>query len=265
MKNTTLIFAGQKTSLLSWTADMDCWSFSLPAGYACPLSTTGENHICDSCYAMFNRYNMSNVQRAQWIRFLWLKDCLRTETGRLTATNTLRDAINMAVENNYFRVHDSGDFFHPNYIRMWRNICQALPHIQFWFPTRCWWSTSNKWILPLVELNSLPNVSVRPSALEFNHPPPIRAFALSAGTAVVTAPDELNDIQLCPKSKVGGTTCEGEKCRRCWNKQGEVKYLVHTQSGVKKPLKVSEKIKNNRAKFAEEIVSITLERTEINP
>jgi len=56
------------------------------------------------------------------------------------------------------RIHSAGDFYSPEYTRMWLAITAALPNITFWAYTRSWRVPA---ILPeLVRLASLPNAHV---------------------------------------------------------------------------------------------------------
>jgi hypothetical protein len=265
----TLKFAGKQTSLLTWTTDMDCYSFSLPAGPngACPLSVTGEGTICGSCYAMINRYNMPNVLNAQYLRFAWVKDCIArwADNGKQELIDTLTKTIeqgSVKSGSSYFRFFDSGDFFHPLFIEACYEICKALPTVMFWFPTRIWYKgTSDNWVKPLRKLSALPNVVVRPSAIAFNDTPP-RVKGLSAGTTVITDENAPHG-SICPKTQNGGN-CTSNGCRKCWDSYGQVSYLVHGIRGSDKPVNaMSDNIQNKRIAVRNEFTSLTLERKAV--
>lgn len=255
--NKTIEWNGQKTSLLSWTTDMAAWSFSLPAGSSCPgMVANNENDICHSCYAQLNRYNMPNVLTAQWIRFNWIRENLKTADGRKIIVDTLVGAIKSHVENGYFRVHDSGDLFNSKYIACWIQICKSLPDIQFWFPTRSYTLTN---LLPdLKELAELPNVTVRPSALKFNEPSP-SIVGLSHGTTVITN-EELKKLHnVCPKTQNKGTTCESNACRSCWEDEKDIAYFVHGWQGRKKVADAfTPKVVATRKKIADKFIKLTV-------
>lgn len=242
---------GKKVGLLSWTEDMAAWSFSLPAGRegACPMMVARDpSDVCHGCYAQINRYNMPNVLQAQWARFLWTKDCLDKGPKVHEWIDTMIDAIDTHVKNGFFRVHDSGDLFSPAYVMAWYDVCRQLPHIRFWFPTRSWQATNIKWTGPMKLLADLPNVTVRPSAIKFNEPPP--ATPLSAGTMVVTdSRQRPADVNICPKTLVGGT-CESNGCRVCWYDTVGVAYLVHGFLGQSKiPNAFSDRIQETRKRI----------------
>jgi hypothetical protein len=262
----TLEFADKSTALLTFTSDMACYSFSLPAGPngACPLSVTGEGTICGSCYAMINRYNMPNVLDAQYLRFAWVKDCLaRWESGgKKDFVDRMTQAISEAGSKGgtpYFRWFDSGDFFHPLLIEGCHEVCKALPLISFWFPTRVWFKgTSDSWAVPLRKLANLPNVVVRPSAISFDDPPP-RVKGLGAGTTAISTEDGVFG-QLCPKT-VNGGDCESNGCRSCWDVHSQISYLVHGTQGRSTPANaMSDNIQNKRKEYKATYASLTINR-----
>lgn len=210
---------GTRVSLLSDASKMPSLSFSLPAGESCPWALYGENTICGDCYAQKGRYVMANVAHAQSVRFEWVRTCLRTPDGTDQFVWTLTDAIRDA-RNTYFRVHDSGDFFSPAYVRAWARICRALPDVKFWFPTRTWRVLTHpkasaqlkqEWALALAELASLPNVSMRPSALFFNAPAPMVRNLVPGMAAGTTARDEGFNCPAATQGNICGS------CRVCWD------------------------------------------------
>ncbi len=255
-------YGGETTTLLSWTEDMSCYSFSLPAGKngACPLAVYGENSICGTCYAQINRYNMPNVLKAQYIRYGWLKHHLKTSQGRDLLYDTFLEAIQGSVQNGHFRFFDSGDFFHPDSIWLFYRVCKNLPSINFWFPTRCWYVKSRQWNVPLRSLARLKNVSVRPSALYINEIPP-QIPHLSAGTTVIDdVANYVEGVNVCPKTNRGGT-CSENYCRACWSKDQAVSYLVHGWQGASKVANALGEL--NQAKRAEyQRVYITVKEKE---
>lgn len=257
-KCTTFIeWGGQKTALLSRTEAMDCWSFSLPAGKdgACPLAVIGENSICGACYAMTGRYNMPNVLRAQKIRFLWLKNSLKNRVATYQATDLFTESIrDHSIEEGYFRWFDSGDFFHPKLIQLCINVCESLPEIKFWFPTRVWHARSDSWQVPLKALGSLSNVKVRPSALYINDPP-ISGFSLMPGTSVFnTVADVPSGVSVCPKTLHGGS-CVDNSCRSCWDSDQQIGYLYHGFGSSSKYTQISVSLMNKRRSFLNEQIS----------
>src|SRR4029453_13693849 len=129
-------------------------------------------------------------------------------------------------EEKYFRIHDSGDFFNPLYVRMWAAVIRALPELLFWGPTRSWHDnggTRPTNLIILAQLQTLvrtsPNVTIRPSALLIGEDAP-RVLGLSAGSGVKAA-DEAN----CP-AHLQGNACRD--CRACWAApQTSIFYALH--------------------------------------
>jgi hypothetical protein len=196
-------------------------------------------------------YDRPSVRRAQKARSDWTMDCLGTKEGRARwvtvmtaaitwATRTYDAAARMDWDNEYrdaiclppyatppevnpdtrrilyFRWHDSGDVFSPRYGDMIREVCAALPDVRFWLPTRSWHSTP-RILAVLQDVNTLPNVAVRPSALYLEQDAPV-VPGLSAGTG----------------AKSSGATCpahlqnnECRQCRVCWGKTRPAYYKVH--------------------------------------
>lgn len=242
-------------SLLTWTSDMDCWSWSLPAGKegSCPFA---EGDVCKGCYAFIGRYNLSNVMKAQWTRFDWTKKAIQDVLLREQWVRIMTESIRDSVGNGFFRVHDSGDLFHPEYIKMWYQVCKALPDIKFWFPTRSYNTLNKNWLEPLRNLASLENVSVRPSSINYNTFPPQFNF-LSAGTSVILKDIILTGVKVCPKTELGGS-CSSNNCRACWDKKGQIGYRIHGWLGMNKPPNITEKILKSRKDFKTNFVSLTI-------
>lgn len=229
---------GTKVHLLTDTSKMPSASWSLPAREACPFAFYHAGAICADCYANKGSYTQyPEVKRAQRARFAWVRECLKSDEGTDAFVQTMVRVIARAVAGEerknpgagrYFRVHDSGDLFSPAYTWAWVRICQSLPDVKFWFPTRSWRpltmakvspATRMAWELALTALAGLDNVTVRPSALFFNAPAP-RIPGLSAGS---TAADD--GSFTCPASKQGN---ECRDCRACWNaRETPISYRAH--------------------------------------
>lgn len=189
--------------LLSVTEKMPCLSWSLPPIVSCPFMVIGANHICSKCYGQRGHYIHKGVKNAQDVRFAWTVQSLRTKQGTDDWIAYMIAAIRAENYGGVFRAHDDGDLFSPLYVRAWIAVCQALPCTLFWFPTRSWQAP---WWEELVLLNSLPNVVVRPSALEFEQDPPIIP-GLSAGSGAKRVGYN------CPAHEQGNKCLT---CRRCW-------------------------------------------------
>ena len=210
--------------LLTQTRKMPGPSWSLPAHRACPRAN---GTICDSCYAGKGCYQYPSTRNAQDVRFRWTVECMRTPAGRESWIASMVLAIG-STKAKYFRVHDSGDMFNMAYAQAWLEVCRMLPEVRFWIPTRAWQAPRS--VLPvfdpllyvLRQLAQLPNVTVRPSALNFgDHAPQVGG--LHAGSTA-GMPDVFRAWQ-CPAYAQGGHCGD---CRACWDsKDTPVSYRPH--------------------------------------
>jgi Gene product 88 len=152
---------------------------------------------------------------------------MRTPAGRQQFIAAMFRAIRDA-RCRYFRVHDSGDMFSAIYAECWLEICRRMPEVRFWIPTRAWQAPTGP--LPVFDpllailrkLATLPNVTVRPSALNFGDHAPVVARLHAGSTAAM--PDALRAYQ-CP-AHLQGNRC-GD-CRVCWeDKSTPIAYQKH--------------------------------------
>lgn len=194
---------GTTIALLSRTEKMPGPSWAIPAGAACPFMVIGPGTICGTiCYATRGRYTDAVHARALWARFEWARTSMQTDYGIDEFVAVMVRAI-AATGSEWFRIHDAGDFFSEQYTRAWQRVAAALPSVHFWGPTRSWQAP---WVAALVELNALPNVTIRPSAILIDAAPPVVA-GLAAGTAVSATTWD------CPAAENAGRCGD---CRRCW-------------------------------------------------
>lgn len=220
---------------LTATSSMPCASWSLPAGRSCPgsklsVAKLGESAVCFSCYAMKGFYRMGNVRTVQQQRMTWVQESLALDGGSEFVA-VLISLVSQDVAQRgepIFRVHDSGDLFSVAYVNAWARVCEALPDIVFWFPTR---SHVIAALLPAIQaLAALPNVTVRPSALGLDERAPVVA-GLSAGTTVVRSLPVLDtlpaDHKLCPKTDPSDGRSNCGDCRHCWEGVEPTVYLQH--------------------------------------
>ena len=255
-------FQGQKTSLLSWTSAMDCHSLSLPAQDSCPGAVFGEGAICQGCYASIGRYCSVNVLNAQWIRYMWLRQNLRTIKGSWEIITTMVNAIH-DTKTEYFRFFDSGDVFSVKMAWAIRRICELTPSVKYWMPTRSWHLKSSLGEATK-SLGKVPNLVVRPSALYVNKTAPsISGMPKGSGVVDLTT-SKLVQQYLCPKS-VNGGSCESNKCRSCWDAPDRpVYYLNHGWQGRKKMPDVSVgKIPALRGEFRKKFTQLTVKQKEL--
>jgi hypothetical protein len=133
--------------------------------------------VCEWCYAEGGNYRYGSKQLAQVVLYMW--------TRRAVADGTFVPALDWAIKNadfhleafsskklgsypaerrgKFFRIHDSGDFFSPEYLRAWKTIAEHNPDVMFWAPSRYW--AAGRGAAFVNEINTPPrNLIIRPSA-----------------------------------------------------------------------------------------------------
>jgi hypothetical protein len=226
------VLATGETISLSAPSKMPSYGWGIPAMLTCPgaklsIREHGDDAVCNECYATGGFYLMPSVQSQQLARRAWIARSLASDDGAefvATMVTMIAKSVSKTGEP-YFRGHDSGDFYSVAYIGAWQRICEALPHVRFWFPTRSHIVAN---LLPALQrLASLPNVIVRPSATRLDEPAPI-VPGLSAGTSVRrsrTLP--IAGQPDCPAT-TGTPECNAHGCRRCWDEPAvALTYVEH--------------------------------------
>jgi len=212
------------SQFLTATSKMPGPSFSLPAHRSCGYAW---GDICKNCYAEKGCYAWESTEQAQEFRFAFTREAMKSLAGRQKWVTYMVAAIHK-TKTEYFRVHDSGDMFSAAYAECWYEVACQLPLVKFWIPTRVWQSQGNP--LPashpilsvLRRLAQLPNVTVRPSALNFGDKAP-QVEGLHAGSTAAM-PDVFRAFQC------GAYTRDGHcgDCRACWDdKFTPVSYPAH--------------------------------------
>jgi hypothetical protein len=147
--------------------DPAIWTFSLPAGHSCPFADEcltkadrRDGWIRDGpnrrfrCYAASMEARHPTVRRSRWHNFEQLRACRsREEMARL-----ILDSLSPFCR--VLRVHDSGDFFSPDYLGAWLDVARERPDTLFY-----WYSKSlGHWVAHLDEVGdghspgTVPNV-----------------------------------------------------------------------------------------------------------
>lgn len=251
----------RNSSLFTWTSKMSCPSFSIPAGPmenggTCPAARAssvekegsyqefspplrempaGQVYICSTCYAGKGRYLMyKSMSLGQVAKLRWTQKTLRSGTfsrrmseaiASLQDPDVERILAAKLVSNKYFRIHDSGDFFNPDYYKAWIEVCHALPNVSFWAPTRQW--VYAKWRELFSNYPPPRNLSLRPSALYTSAPPPVIKGMAGGSTSINGRMDA--PIWNCPAYEGDEAhSCAAAKCRVCWSAPKKpVNYLTH--------------------------------------
>jgi hypothetical protein len=112
-------------------SNVRAYNFGIPAfrderGFAtCPFAGA----CAKGCYAQAGAYKFSNVSKAFQARL----DLVRQNPQAFTL-QVLSELKRKKVER--LRVHDSGDFFNPEYLQLWLDIAHASPTVQFYAYTK---------------------------------------------------------------------------------------------------------------------------------
>jgi hypothetical protein len=236
--------------------------------------------VCASCYAVGGSYGQLSTQTVELVHLAVMQAAVADESIRSALIDAMAWAIpnlpfakhqegegsfdeqgnvvgakaglappaevrkRMARYPHVLRVHSSGDFFAPDYARIWLEVARRVQashgdSIIFWAPTRTNFIPS--WQKFWAEANVPSNFTIRPSAYHVGDPAPM-VQGLSAGTSVLTEDDskvskgEKFDHQCGVYDlKAGNKTCveakdpEGrEGCRACWMRPDlRVNYVAH--------------------------------------
>lgn len=196
-----------------------------------------ESQICRKCYANKGNFMYELQQTLQAARFRWIQESLPVGASHGDLADDLEAAVRTASANTkkrdadkesplFVRIHDSGDLFDLRYWRAWKSVCERLPDISFWCPTRMW-------MLPAYTKEfqkGVPeNLALRPSAYHFNEKAPM-IDGLSAGSTSNYWETKKGGLQIdallsgiadwpCPAYVEGGTSCRGalERVGKVWS------------------------------------------------
>jgi hypothetical protein len=198
--------------------------------------------ICDQCYAGKGNYaKLDSNQIFQIARKIWVDRHLAQGDFAQTMVDILRrtlstDSVMRAkiCSSEYFRIHDSGDFFPVAgnkfaYFDAWVEVAQSMPEVRFWCPTRMW--IIPDWRDHMISTMSRPgapqNLVIRPSALIYGVKAP-KLTGLAAGSTSSAVPMKPEGHWDCPAYESPEGSCVGAGCRVCWNHpQLPVNYKVH--------------------------------------
>lgn len=121
-----------------------CFSFDLPAIETCP----GKTAECSrDCYAakLMRIYTNVDAKYRRNEKFRW-------------KVGFVAHMIAHIPQDCQFRIHVSGDFDHPDYVKRWIDICSSRPDVTFYAYTRSW-REPDIWA-QIERLHALPNVNV---------------------------------------------------------------------------------------------------------
>ena len=198
--------------------------------------------VCRSCYALNGNYNYPSKQVNDMLHLAWVKQELK-----LGGAERLGHALAFAIQHvnltrpegfqPYFRIHDAGDFYTPEYLEAWVVCASMMTHMRFWAPTRQW--VFAKWVPLLRSAEERVRaaggwLTIRASVLRIGDPVPMLP-GLSAGSGV-SADDPC--AWVCPVynlvvpqpdgSMAEASSCMEANCTMCWDQPAiPVSYGAH--------------------------------------
>ena len=208
---------------LSKTSKLGTFSWSLQARETCPGSVDTNGDLvpaCAGCYATYGNYGFPAVKKTRVDNREAWQDA-----------NFVTDMIAALRHEKYFRLFDSGDFYHVELVKKWYAICEALPDVKFWIPTRS--HKVAKLALWIHKLSALPNVAVRYSAdsVDGTYDPALHGSVIYSDNTQLDLRDVVSGLVYpCPAytEEHGGKCLD---CRKCYDKQTPV--IAYKAHGVK--------------------------------
>ena len=167
--------------------------------------------VCSKCYALKGNYRFPVVVNAQERRMQGLQDPNWVEA----MVKVLKEKA--LKKSQYFRWHDSGDIQGVWHLRKIAQVCEQVPEMKFWMPTRY-----KKALRDYQRIyGDLPeNLTVRLSAAMIDEAPPV---GFQNTSCVIKTKEAFG--RKCPAPEQNNTCGE---CRSCWDKSVEcVSYEYH--------------------------------------
>jgi hypothetical protein len=202
-----------------------------PPGLAKMEKLREEEAICQSCYSSEGRFNTPTIQGREVALTWWVKDSMATEQGRAEFIRVMVAAIpNLCIRPSRegikpIRIHSSGDFINPAYVRCWVEIANQIgavePTIRFWAPTRCWAHPGFTKVWDVLNDLEHENMVVRPSAYHIGDAAPEALIEGQArGTSVVLNHENLGMTLALESVIEKGRVAQYENNRKTLGREG---------------------------------------------
>ena len=207
-------------------SDITVWS--LPAVLTCP----GRTQLCERlCYATKHRFSTG--------RYLWsvMQNWITATLPFFVLWMVTRLTV---LRAKTVRIHVSGDFFSPEYVRKWISVAKYVPGTTFYAYTRSWRvKDGGKMRKALEDFAALPNCYLWYSADRESGMPKraagqhVRIAYLAVSKDDIPPPDadlvfrdyrirkgdvckKLNGVTVCPEENGVGKHIGCSKCRICF-------------------------------------------------
>jgi hypothetical protein len=203
---------------VSKTSKLGTFSWSLQAVETCPGAVGADGKLvdaCSGCYATAGCYNFPDTKKVRADNKLaWQEaDWVEVMTGKLK-------------KQTHFRFFDSGDMYSIGLANKIFELAVALPSTKFWIPTRM--HKFAKFADIISKLNSLPNVTVRPSSDNVDG---TYTAGVHGSTILPTAEVADSNTFVCSAPSQGGKCLD---CRACYDKSIPViGYIAHGKKMAK--------------------------------
>ena len=202
------------------------YSYNLPAT-ECNVGkilVNVENSTCSGCYALGGLYEMYGHNKPGSALYKRLDHVLNNPLWKYAMAYLIEHDTKPIKGVKYFRFHDAGDIQNEKHLADIIWICEQLPQIKFWLPSR-----EHSVIQKYIELgHEIPaNLNIRMSAYMNDARP--QNFRISGFTTSTVIKDKKPDYKtwICPATiKNNPKNCGA--CNSCWNKKiDNVSYNFH--------------------------------------
>jgi len=203
------------------------YSYNLPATeckVGSILAKDVPNSTCSGCYALGGLYELYGHNKPGSALYRRLDHVLHNPLWRYAMVYLIEHDTKPIKGVKYFRFHDAGDIQNDKHLEDIIWICEQLPGIKFWLPSREH-SIIQKYIESGHEIPS--NLNIRMSAYMNDARPP--KFRISGFTTSTVIKNKKPDYKtwICPATiKNNPKNCGN--CSSCWNKKiPNISYFYH--------------------------------------
>ena len=205
------------TSKMPWLS----WSISADLCITGSKLSKIQGTICYLCYAQKDSYTWPNTINAMERRLETWKNNPNWADDFIESLRELSDRVE-DKKLLYFRWFDSGDIQSFKMLENIATIANALPHIQFWLPTKEFGIVS-KYLKAYKVFPS--NLTVRLSAYKVNQQilSENGIFGQLPNSMAVESKGHAQSAFYCPSSNQGNKCLD---CRKCWD--NDTKTIAYT-------------------------------------
>ena len=187
---------------------MDFPTWSLPSGKTC----SNNSKLCHKfCYA--------RKAEKLWKHPKASRERNYKQSQSDTFVTEMVDEISK-LKSDYFRIHESGDFYSQEYLSKWFKICRIFPNKKFLVFTQMYdldWSQKPANMIVYWSIWADTDMSKVPKE-------GLKAYCIDDGSGKVPQ-YKVPDVKLCTKGKGSDIKCND--CMHCFDGKGDVKFKLH--------------------------------------